>query len=104
MNLINIHLQRNSATINHSLVFSSPITWESKLIELIELIYALYSYGVFGKAHLFEVFLLFEKIFNIRINNYSHSLGRIKVRPNDRCTFLSKLIRNLECYMDKNIK
>ncbi|MFR9591912.1 MAG: RteC domain-containing protein [Rikenellaceae bacterium] len=79
----------------------SPIQWSAKPVDLVELIYALYHSGAVGDPKLKDLFLFFGKIFNLNLQNHSHSFGRIRIRPGERCTFLYHILHNLNFVMEQ---
>lgn len=77
------------------------LTWMAKHADIVELIYALHHCRCFGDTKLKSIVAVFEKSFNIEIKNFSHTFGRIRIRKNDRCTFLSKLLNELNGLMEE---
>ncbi len=98
--LIKLSLDRNLFSERNSAIYiHSTISWNGTPTELTELIYALYHSGCFSNALLKDVIKLFETAFNVKLNNYSHTFGRIRMRG-ERCAFLTKIIHNLIAVMD----
>ncbi|OOG75464.1 RteC domain-containing protein [Flavobacterium sp. A45] len=85
---------------------SSPIVkrqkWTGSKVELIELIYALHTEGVFnnGVSGLKEVTTFFESIFNINLGQFHRVFLEIRNRKSDRTKFLNTLQNKLIIRMD----
>ena len=68
------------------------IRWHGTQIEFVELIYALYEAGCFGKATLKKVFLLIGQLFDCEIPHYYRLFWNIKNRvAEERTFFLNQL-------------
>jgi len=68
------------------------IRWHGTQIEFVELIYALYEAGCFGKATLKKAFLLIGQLFDCEISNYYRLFWNIRNRAaHERTYFLNKL-------------
>lgn len=85
----------------------SPITkgpkWTGSKVDLIELIYALHSEGVFnnGTSGLKEVTTFFEYSFNIDLGQFNRVFLEIRNRKSDRAKFLNTLKNQLIIRMDE---
>lgn len=80
------------------------LTWTISKVFLIELIYALFMFGVFnhGKATLKEIISYFEEVFNVDLGaNPSKAYGEMRGRK-QRTTFLDKLRGVLNQKMDED--
>lgn len=86
---------------------SSPIVkgqkWTGSKVELVELIYALHSEGVFnnGNSGLKEVTTFFESTFNIDLGQFHRVFLEIRNRKSDRTKFLNTLKNKLISRMDE---
>jgi len=68
------------------------IRWHGTQIEFVELIYALYEAGCFGKATLKKAFLLIGGLFDCEIPNYYRLFWDIRSRvAEERTFFLNRL-------------
>lgn len=76
--------------------------WTGSKVELVELIYALHSEGVFnnGFSGLKEVTAFFESVFNIDLGQFHRVFLEIRSRKSDRTKFLNTLKNNLIIRMD----
>ncbi|MGQ7944170.1 RteC domain-containing protein [Flavobacterium sp. WC2509] len=76
--------------------------WTGSKVELVELIYALHSEGVFnnGISGLKEVTAFFESAFNIDLGQFHRVFIEIRNRKSDRTKFLNTLKNNLIIRMD----
>ncbi|MBW4361075.1 RteC domain-containing protein [Flavobacterium taihuense] len=76
--------------------------WTASKVELIELIYALHTEGVFnnGIAGLKEVTNFFETAFNIELGQFHRVFLEIRSRKSDRTKFLNTLKNKLIIRMD----
>jgi hypothetical protein len=83
---------------------SSTITWTSKKVHLVELIYALHKAGVFnnGKAELKEVATVFESAFNISLEYLYRKFQEISLRKIHRTVFIDMLKEKLEERLDES--
>ena len=84
----------------------SPITkkqkWTGSKVELIELIYALHTEGVFnnGASGLKEITNFFETVFNIELGQFHRVFLEIRSRKSDRTKFLNTLQNKLIIRME----
>lgn len=71
--------------------------WTDSKIALVELIYALYSNSSInnGKIDIKELVELFEKLFNINLEEYSRTFIDIRMRKTGRTKFLDNLKQSL---------
>ena len=90
-------VQNAHLTLNHK----AP-KWTASKVELIELIYALHTEGVFnnGIAGLKEVTTFFETAFNIELGQFHRVFLEIRNRKSDRTKFLNTLKNKLITRMD----
>lgn len=85
---------------------SSPLPigpkWTGSKVELIELIYALHTEGVFnnGASGLKEVTTFFESAFNIDLGQFNRVFIEIRNRKSERTKFLNTLKNKLIIRMD----
>lgn len=80
-----------------------PMPWSATKASLIELIYALYSYGAFsnGKVGVNEIALFFEQACQVKLGNYYRTFQEIRLRKKGRTSFLRQLIEAVEKRMDE---
>jgi hypothetical protein len=81
---IEIRLLRNVSSINSS-NFHSNATFTDHNVYLVELIYALHSAKVinYGNIELNELAQMFEKMFNVKLDDYYRTLSHAKrAKPN----------------------
>lgn len=85
----------------HSL--SKSQKWTGSKVELIELIYALHTEGIFnnGASGLKEVTTFFESAFNIDLGQFNRVFLEIRNRKSDRTKFLNSLKNKLIIRMDE---
>ena len=76
-----------------SINIESKLEWTESKADLTELIYALYSLGVFnhGNADLKQIASFLAKMFNIDIGDFYHTYKEIKERKKGITKFLDKL-------------
>jgi hypothetical protein len=86
--------------VSHSL--SKSQKWTGSKVELIELIYALHTEGIFnnGASGLKEVTTFFESAFNIDLGQFNRVFLEIRNRKSDRTKFLNTLKNKLIIRMD----
>lgn len=79
-----------------------PIQWTASKIAATELIYGLFSSGIFnnGQAKLKEIIFAFEQSFQIDLTGYQSTYQDMKMRKKSRTAFLSDLRQKLESKMD----
>lgn len=72
-------------------------TWTDSKIALVELIYALHSSRSInnGKVEIKELVELFEKLFNIDLEEYSRTFIDIRMRKTGRTKYLDNLKQSL---------
>lgn len=72
---------------------TSTLTWTATKVDLVELIYALHTAGVFnrGAADLKQIVALFEQSFQIKLGDVYRSFLEIRSRKMDTTKFLSSL-------------
>ncbi|MDR0603715.1 MAG: RteC domain-containing protein [Bacteroidales bacterium] len=77
--------------------------WAGTIVELVELIYALYEMECFEKISLKKLFNIVGKLFNVEIKDYSRVFTDIRNRTTkERLKFLYSLIRVLDRRMEKD--
>ncbi|WP_373055461.1 RteC domain-containing protein [Zunongwangia sp. H14] len=74
------------------------LNWTAPTVALIELIYALHFSGAInnGSADIIAIAKVFEKVFNIRLDNIYKKFSEIKGRKGRRTKFIDELIRLFE--------
>lgn len=90
-------LNNNSKKKNNS----STLNWTGNKTALTELIYALYSQGVFGNADIKVIAKTFESTFNINLGDFYHTFMELKSRKINRTKFLDSLRDALIKKMDE---
>lgn len=92
-----ISLLRNVSSINSS-NFHSNATFTDHNVYLVELIYALHSAKVInnGNIELNELAQMFEKMFNVKLDDYYRTFLDIRSRKKSKTKFLDKLIQDLQ--------
>ena len=72
---------------------TSALTWTATKVDLVELIYALHTAGVFnrGAADLKQIVAVFEQSFQIKLGDVYRSFLEIRSRKMDATKFLSSL-------------
>jgi len=81
----------------------SKITWTSRKVNLIELIYALHSTDTInnGAVDIKDIARVAERIFKIDLGDYYRAFIEIRMRKKGRTKFLDLLKENLEKRMDE---
>lgn len=76
----------------------SNLKWTAPTVALIELIYALHFSGAInnGSADIIAIATVFEKMFNIKLDNIYKKFSEIKGRKGRRTKFIDELIRLFE--------
>jgi hypothetical protein len=95
-------LGRKTITIQSPSPLAKGPKWTGSKVELIELIYALHTEGVFnnGTSGLKEVTTFFETAFNIDLGQFNRVFLEIRNRKSDRTKFLNTLKNKLIIRMD----
>ncbi|MDI1303321.1 MAG: RteC domain-containing protein [bacterium] len=95
-------LNRKTITIRTPSPLHKGPKWTGSKVELIELIYALHTEGVFnnGTSGLKEVTTLFETVFNIDLGQFNRVFLEIRNRKSERTKFLNTLKNKLIVRMD----
>lgn len=81
------------------------LSWTGSKAQLIELVYALESFGVFnnGKTNVKEVMEYFQHCFNVqKVSNYYGYFQGMRIRKKDRTPFLNGLIEHTIRRMDES--
>lgn len=96
-------LGRKTITIQSPSPLSKGPKWTGSKVELIELIYALHTEGVFnnGASGLKEVTTFFETVFNIDLGQFNRVFLEIRNRKSERTKFLNTLKNKLMIRMDE---
>lgn len=81
----------------------SPFSWTAKKTDLVELIYALCESKCInqGLVEIKTLVTIFEKVFNIELNDFYSTFKDIKRRKGERTSFLSRLIKALTRKIDE---
>ena len=99
--LIQLYLEDQLSNNNQQKSNSSPLHWTGNKTALTELIYALYSQGVFGNADIKVIAKTFENTFNISLGDFYHTFMELKSRKISRTKFLDTLRDALIRKMDE---
>jgi hypothetical protein len=96
-------LGSKTITIHSPSLLSKGPKWTGSKVELIELIYALHTEGVFnnGTSGLKEVTTFFETAFNIDLGQFNRVFLEIRNRKSERTKFLNTLKNKLMIRMDE---
>jgi hypothetical protein len=97
-------LQRVGQPTGQFLTRSVPgLTWTAPKANLIELLYALYSTGVFnhGRADLKKIAQFLEAAFQVQLGNYYRVFQDIRIRKKSRTSFLDQMRELLIRRMDE---
>jgi hypothetical protein len=96
-------LGSKTITIQSPALLSKGPKWTGSKVELIELIYALHTEGVFnnGTSGLKEVTTFFETAFNIDLGQFNRVFLEIRNRKSERTKFLNTLKNKLMIRMDE---
>jgi len=107
---IKIFLEDEIAKLENKAIKGQPTSpllktqkWTGSKVELIELIYALHTEGVFnnGASGLKEVTAFFESIFSIELGQFNRVFLEIRNRKSERTKFLNTLKGKLTIRMDE---
>ncbi|MGV8963392.1 MAG: RteC domain-containing protein [Candidatus Saccharimonadaceae bacterium] len=102
--LIQVYLEDQLNAKNYNKTSNeSPLTWTGNKTALTELIYALYSLGVFenGNVDIKLISKTFERAFNIDLGDFYHTFMELKSRKINRTKFLDSLRDALIKKMDE---
>lgn len=97
-----INNYKKTITTNKNKPTQTPLKWTCSKVNLIELIFALHTKGVFnnGNADLQFIIRFFEKSFEIDLGQFHRTFIEISTRKNERTKFLiglqQKLISRME--------
>jgi hypothetical protein len=96
-------LERKTIKIQSPSPLLKGLKWTGSKVELIELIYALHTEGVFnnGDSGLKEVTTFFETAFNIDLGQFNRVFLEIRNRKSERTKFLNTLKNKLIIRMDE---
>lgn len=87
--------------VENKAITSYELNWTSNKTALTELIYALYSQGVFGSTGIKVIAKTFENTFNISLGDFYHTFMELKSRKVNRTKFLDSLRGALIKKMDE---
>ena len=75
----------------------SSLSWTGNKADLIEIIYALQTIGVFnkGEASIKEIATVFEKVFHIELGDYYRTFVEIRSRKINQVKFIENLKETL---------
>lgn len=96
-------LERKAINRNSPSPFPKGPKWTGSKVELVELIYALHTEGVFnnGATGLKEITTFFESAFNIDLGQFNRVFLEIRNRKSERTKFLNTLKNKLIIRMDE---
>lgn len=97
-----VKLENNTEQMQPSPLQSKNQKWTGSKVELIELIYALHTEGVFnnGASGLKEISSFFESVFEIDLGQFHRVFIEIRNRKTERTKFLNTLKNKLIIRMD----
>ncbi|MDL2239141.1 RteC domain-containing protein [Bacteroidales bacterium OttesenSCG-928-K22] len=83
--------------------FQSHVNWSDSKVALVELIYAIDTAQSvnYGKIDLKTLSYMFEKLFNIELNDIYHKYLEIRNRKKERTIYLNRLVKLLNERMDE---
>ncbi|RKF36841.1 tetracycline regulation of excision, RteC [Sphingobacterium siyangense] len=101
--LIQVYLEDRLKNIKLKKVSDNSVKWTASKTALTELIYALYSHGVFnnGNADIKLIAKKFEESFNSELGDFYHTFMELKARKINRTKFLDSLCDALIKKMDE---
>lgn len=101
--LIQVYLEDRLNNINLKKGSDNSLKWTASKTALTELIYALYSHGVFnnGNTDIKLIAKAFEDAFNIELGDFYHTFMELKARKINRTKFLDSLCEALIKKMDE---
>lgn len=102
--LIQLYLEdqlNNNSYTHQKKSNSSLLSWTGNKTALTELIYALYSQGVFGNTDIKVIAKTFESSFNISLGDFYHTFMELKSQKINRTKFLDSLRDSLIRKMDE---
>lgn len=101
--LIQVYLEDKLNNINVKKVSDNSLKWTASKTALIELIYGLYSQGVFsnGNADIKVIAKTFEGTFNIDLGDFYHTFLELKSRKINKTKFLDSVRDTLIRKMDE---
>ncbi len=101
--LIQVYLEDRLNNINQKKGSDNSLNWTASKTALTELIYALYSHGVFnnGNTDIKLIAKTFEDAFNIELGDFYHTFMELKARKINRTKFLDSLCEALIKKMDE---
>ena len=101
--LIQVYLEDRLNNINVKRGSDNSLKWTASKTALTELIYALYSHGVFnnGNTDIKLIAKTFEEAFNIELGDFYHTFMELKARKINRTKFLDSLCVALIKKMDE---
>jgi hypothetical protein len=82
-------------------VYKTSLPCTVSKTDVVEIGYAFYTAGVFGKAPLKDVMGLLSSMFQINLENYPHSFFQIRERKINVTKFLDELKTSLLRYFDQ---
>ncbi len=101
--LIQVYLEDRLNNFNLKKSLDTSLNWTASKTALTELIYALYSHGVFnnGNTDIKLIAKKFEDTFNIDLGDFYHTFMELKARKMNRTKFLDSLCEALIKKMDE---
>ena len=101
--LIQVYLEDRLNNINLKKASDNSPKWTASKTALTELIYALYSHGVFnnGNTDIKLIAKTFEDAFNVELGDFYHTFMELKARKINRTKFLYSLCEALIKKMDE---
>lgn len=95
-----LELQQQAPTSKGSI---PALSWTASKTDLIELLYGFYCFGAInnGNVELSKIVSLFESLFNTSLGNYCRVFQQIRIRKNNRTSFIDSVREKLIGYMDE---
>jgi hypothetical protein len=78
------------------------LQWTVSKVSLVELMYALYTCGVFnhGNAELKQIAIAFQAMFGIHLDNYAKVFAEVKMRKNGNTIFIDQMKERLSGFIN----
>ena len=97
------YMSNNKTSFGENEYFRSDAKWTGSVVALVELIYAIQSANVInnGNLELKELAGIFEKMFNVKLEEYYRTFKDIQMRKTNRTKFLDILRESLLRRMDE---
>lgn len=96
-------VEHRQSSLERGIPVNYTIHWTASKTDLIELLYALQTTGVFNnsQADVKKIARFLESIFNLNLGNYYRVFQEIRIRKKNRTSFLDKMKETLLRRMDE---